>query len=245
MMCHKPTIFISVVAGLWSTPAQSFASPSALSTRVPPSVWTNRQHQQRIIRDVTKTQRRMLPLKSIPATIINNSLILLQNRALTRTIHFLLANTVYICRRSNIRNMSKRELLQIRLTRGDGVKLPLYVKNILAWQLFVNFVFPILELTARMFGYVSFYYFYPNAHGFGIIFEPLSAQSFTISKRAKSQIRCDWHRFSVNVGSVGRDGWRHPPSIERNWPHFDIPKKGWKHWPWRRQCEVVRHRKEK
>mmetsp|Transcript_14266 Transcript_14266/g.30784 ORF Transcript_14266/g.30784 Transcript_14266/m.30784 type:complete len:177 (-) Transcript_14266:14-544(-) len=175
MICDKPLILISVVAALWSTPAHSFASPSSalnersstFQRRVPPSVWTNRQHRQRIVRDVTKTQHRMLPLSSIPATIIHNSPILLQNRALNWTIHFLLANIVYICRRSNIRNMSKRELLQIRVARGDGVKLPLYVKNILAWQLFVNFVFPILELIARMFGYVSFYYFYPNAHGFG------------------------------------------------------------------------------
>eukprot|EP00814_Leptocylindrus_danicus_P012063 CAMPEP_0116013676 /NCGR_PEP_ID=MMETSP0321-20121206/5859_1 /TAXON_ID=163516 /ORGANISM="Leptocylindrus danicus var. danicus, Strain B650" /LENGTH=67 /DNA_ID=CAMNT_0003483253 /DNA_START=286 /DNA_END=489 /DNA_ORIENTATION=- len=56
-----------------------------------------------------------------------------------------------------------------------------------------------------------------------------------MSKRAKRQIRLDWHRFSVNVGNVGRDGYRHPPSVELNLPHLDVPAKGWKHWPWRRR----------
>lgn len=151
------------------------------------------------------------------------------------TIYCLVANIIYLLRRSCVRNMPKRKLLQIRMTRENGVTIPLYITNLIAWQLFVNFIFPMLEPTSRVFGYVSFYYFYPNANGLGIVFEPLSVQDQPMSKRAKHQIRLDWHRFSVNVGNVGRDGYRHPPSVERNLPHLDVPQLGWKHWPWRRK----------
>jgi hypothetical protein len=153
------------------------------------------------------------------------------------TIYLLATNLIYLFRRSSIRNMPKRKLLQIRITR-DGVTVPLYITNLVAWQLFVNFVFPILEPMSRLFGYVSFYYFYPNASGLGVIFEPLSVQDQSMTKRAKHQIRLDWHRFSVNVGNIGRDGYRHPPSVERNLPHLDVPILGWKHWPWRRKYSI-------
>lgn len=152
--------------------------------------------------------------------------------------YMLITNTAYLLRRSHIRDMTKRKLLQIRTTREEGVSLRLHMTNILVWQLFVVFIFPLLEPTSRIFGYVSFYYFYPNASGMGIVFEPLSVQSLSMSKRTKSQIRCDWHKFSVNVGRVGRDGYRHPPKVERNLPHLDIPARGWKHWPWRRKLGV-------
>ena len=89
-----------------------------------------------------------------------------------------------------------------------------------------------------MFGHVFFYYFYPNARGLGVILELLLVQSFPVSNRAKHQIRVKWHRFSVDVGVVGTDGYRHPPSVERNLPHLDAPKLGLKHWPWRRRRSV-------
>ncbi|KAL3776318.1 hypothetical protein ACHAWO_002712 [Cyclotella atomus] len=131
--------------------------------------------------------------------------------------------------------MSKRRLLQVRISREDGVSIPLYITNLLAWQFFVTFIFPFLEPIARLLGHVSFYYFYPNASGLGIVFEPLSVQDQSMNKRVKYQTRLDWHRFSVNVGGIGRDGYRHPPSVERNLPHLDVPRLGWKHWPWRRK----------
>ncbi len=120
------------------------------------------------------------------------------------TIYILLANTIYLFRRSHIRNMPKRRLLKIRTTREVGVGIPLYIANIVAWQIFTLVLFPFLEVISRIFGYVSFYYFYPNANGCGIIFEPLGIQNLPMSKRTKQQIRIDWHRFSMNVGNVGR-----------------------------------------
>jgi len=159
------------------------------------------------------------------------------------TVYFLLANTIYLFRRSHLRKIPKRRLLKIRTTREEGVKIPLYIANIIAWQIFTLVVFPFLEVISRIFGYVSFYYFYPNASGCGIIFEPLAIQHLPMSKRTKQQIRLDWHRFSVNVGNVGRDGYRHPPSLERNLPHLDVPQLGWKHWPWRRRYPVAEARK--
>lgn len=167
-----------------------------------------------------------------------NPVFSVEQPALFCTMYWLAANMVYLLRRSCIRNMSTTKLLQIRLARENGVTIPLYFTNLLVWQIFVNFLFPMLEPTSRLFGYVSFYYFYPNASGMGIIFEPVAVQGLHMNKRAKHQIRLDWHRFSVNVGPPGRDGFRHPPSVERNMPHLDVPKLGWKHWPWRRKHHV-------
>ena len=150
-------------------------------------------------------------------------------------LYSFIANMIYLLRRSCIRKMPKRRLVKIRLTKETGVTIPLYITNLLVWQIFVTFIFPLLEPISRLFGYVSFYYFYPNASGLGVIFEPVAVQDLPMNKRAKHQIRLDWHKFSVNVGGIGRDGYRHPPSVERNLPHLDIPKLGWKHWPWRRK----------
>mmetsp|Transcript_1366 Transcript_1366/g.1831 ORF Transcript_1366/g.1831 Transcript_1366/m.1831 type:complete len:196 (-) Transcript_1366:226-813(-) len=150
------------------------------------------------------------------------------------SVYMIAANFLYLSRRSYLRQMSKRKLLQIRTSREDCTTFTLYMTTVAVWQLFV-FVFPIVETVARMFGKVSFFYSYPNAGGLGFILEPRRAQHLSISKRTKQQIRFDWHRFSVNVGGIGREGYRHPPSIEMNRPHVDIPSKGLKHWPWRRR----------
>ena len=176
-------------------------------------------------------------LSHIDATFFSNTIppMLSEKPALFFAIYSLLANTIYLLRRSHIRNMPKRTLFQIRLTRENGVSLPLYITNLLVWQLFVNFIFPFLEPISRLLGHVSFYYFYPNANGLGIIFEPLSIQDQPMNKRTKQQIRLDWHEFNFNIGNIGRDGYRHPPCVSRNLPHLDVPKLGWKHWPWRRK----------
>ena len=147
-------------------------------------------------------------------------------------------NILYLSRRSNLRRMTKRQLWKIRTTREAGVSLRLFLVMILSWQAFV-LVFPLVEPVARCFSHVSFFYSYPNAGGVGIILEPTNVQHLNANKRAKKQIRFDWHRFSVNVGGIGRDGYRHPPSICINRPHLDIPKLGLKHWPWRRRHKVA------
>ncbi len=151
-----------------------------------------------------------------------------------------LTNLLYIARRSNIRKMSKRKLWKIRTTREPGVSFRLFIIMLLSWQAFV-FIFPVVELAARCFSQVSFFYTYPNAGGVGVILEPLKVQHMKQNKRAKHQIRFDWHRFNLNVGGIGRDGYRHPPKTEMNAPHLDIPKLGMKHWPWRRRYKVIDH----
>lgn len=161
--------------------------------------------------------------------------IITQRSALVALSYILVANAIYLQRRSHLRKMTKRKLLQIRTTREEGVNLLLHITNLLAWQVFVTSVFPILEPLSRMCGFVSFYYFYPNANGCGIIFEPLAVQHLPMKKRQRSQMRLDWHKFSYNVGKIGRDGFRHPPSVERNLPHIDAPLLQMKHWPWRRK----------
>ena len=174
--------------------------------------------------------------------------------------YMLIANFIYIARRAHLREMSKYELLRIRTTREPNTSLRLYITTVFVWQCFVA-VFPIVECWARFLcpdistmiqkctpklrPHVSFFYSYPNAHGCGIILEPLDIQksittqrglrAISISKRTKQQIRLDWHRFQVNVGEIGRDGFKHPPTKQYNLPHVDIPCVGYKHWPWRRR----------
>ncbi len=115
--------------------------------------------------------------------------------------------------------------------------MSLYLTILLAWQAFVV-VFPLLEPVSRCLGQCSFFYSYPNAGGVGIIFEPRDVQHMKQNYRVKHQVRLDWHRFKLNVGGVGREGYRHPPSVVKNLPHLDIPKMGLKHWPWRRRIQV-------
>lgn len=224
----KQCVSFAIVIGCWTSPPSHSLMMPAGNLRRSSENCANIMHDPHRMRRRT-TQCNMIPLP-IPASIAANPTI-------TMTIYALITNFAYLARRAHIRNMSKRKLLQIRLDR-EGCEIPLYITNLLAWQIFVTSIFPVLEPMSRLFGYISFYYFYPNANGMGIIFEPLSVQSLPMPKRAKSQIRCDWHKFSFNVGAVGRDGYRHPPAVERNVPHIDAPKLGWKHWPWRRQHNV-------
>jgi len=149
-------------------------------------------------------------------------------------IYAVTTNVLYLARRSHLRSCKKREIFKVRTTREEGVSRRFHVLLVLIWQLFVLSIFPLSEPLAMMFGRTSFYFTYPNAHGFGIIAEPLRIQHLKASKRAKEQIRFDWHRFSVNIGRADRFGNMHPPSVTRNLPHLDYPKKGLKHWPWRR-----------
>mmetsp|Transcript_45889 Transcript_45889/g.53680 ORF Transcript_45889/g.53680 Transcript_45889/m.53680 type:complete len:201 (-) Transcript_45889:173-775(-) len=149
-------------------------------------------------------------------------------------VYMIAANFCYLSRRAHLRKRTRISLLRIRTMREPGVTLSLYLTMLLTWQTFTA-VFPVVELVARILGHVSFFYSYPNAAGVGIIFEPLPAQCLSMSKRVKQQIRIDWHKFKYNVGDIGRDGYRHPPTRYRNLPHVDIPKRKVKHWPWRRK----------
>ena len=182
-------------------------------------------------------------LNSALSTPLTNNIGPMSTTILNASLYMTAANLIYLARRSHLRKMSKRQLLQIRLTQEPGVSNQLYVIILLTWQIFVA-IFPIVEILARLCGKVSFFYSYPNAHGLGFILEPLHVQHLKMNKRVREQIRLDWHRFSVNVGGVGRDGFRHPPSREMNMLHLDIPKKGMKHWPWRRRHVHTHHEQD-
>jgi hypothetical protein len=144
------------------------------------------------------------------------------------------SNLAYLARRANLRRTTMRIIFQIRTMRDPEASLSMFLICLFAWQAFVA-VFPLTETVARSLGYASFFYRYPKANGGGCILEPLWVQELPSNQRAREQIRFDWHRFKYNVGGIGRDGYRHPPTLERNLPHFDIPKKRIKHWPWRRR----------
>lgn len=177
------------------------------------------------------------------------------------------ANLLYLARRAHLRQMTMRELWKIRTTREEGVSRLLFGGMIVAWQMLV-LVFPIVEPCLRFSsswmrlcrsssllqkptslpsvypknteqpGWTIFFYSYPKAQGGGYILEPLACQHLGANQRAKQQIRFDWHSFKYNVGPIGRDGFRHPPAIERNLPHIDIPRYQMRHWPWRKQYKI-------
>lgn len=145
------------------------------------------------------------------------------------------ANILYLARRAQIRKQSMKTMLNYRIEREPGVTVPVYMFFLLAWQCFVV-IFPILEPLVRLVSnYCCFFYSYPNAQGVGFILEPLALQHSSTTRRVKRQIRLDWHKFSINVGEVGRNGYRHPPVKEMHRPHIDAPGWGIKHWPWRRR----------
>jgi len=152
-------------------------------------------------------------------------------------LYLIVSNAGYLWRRAALRRTSMFDIFRIRTTLEPGVSLRFFGLYLLAWQVLV-LVYPLTETVAWFFGYASFFYSYPNAKGGGYILEPLSVQNLPGNKRAKEQLRLDWHRFKYNRGRVGRDGFKHPPSVERNLPHVDIPKKQVKHWPWRRRHGV-------
>ena len=184
-------------------------------------------------------------ISSAVSTMTSSPPLFIQNlgaispQLMTSATYLTISNIIYLSRRSHLRQMPKRQLWKIRTTREPGVSIPLFLTIVFVWQSFVLF-FPIVETVCRIaLQRVSFFYSYPNAGGFGIILEPLNVQDLKQSARAKKQVRFDWHRFSLNVGAVGRDGYRHPPVVVRNLPHIDAPQRGMKHWPWRRKwkCE--------
>lgn len=231
------TIARCLVLAVFLAKAHSFSISAFLSTT---SFATRTQTRQTTIHNPISSHSHGRTSTLCKMSLLQNSFMstITQTPALSVPIYMLITNTIYLLRRSHLRSMQKRKLLKIRLTREDGVSLSLYVKNLAAWQFFVNCMFVILEPLSKVGGYCCFYYFYPNAGGCGLIFEPLNAQHLPMSKRSKKQIRLDYHRFSLNIGNIGRDGYRHPPSIERNLPHIDIPQLQMKHWPWRRRHKV-------
>lgn len=155
--------------------------------------------------------------------------------AATVIVYMVSANLLYVSRRAHLRRRRKRDIWNVRCHRDEGVSWRLYGVFLLSWQLFVG-LYPVVETIARLFGFVAFMYAYPNAHGVGYILEPLAVQPLSVHQLTKHQIRLDWHSFRVNIGTIGRDGYRHPPTVEWNLPHVDAPRWGIKHWPWRRKC---------
>lgn len=171
----------------------------------------------------------------------------------------LFANLLYLARRASLRRMTIRELWKIRTTREEGVSRFLFAGMLVAWQVLV-LIFPFVEPCLRFWrmgrhplsppqaaayprntnrpGWTIFFYSYPKAQGGGYILEPLACQHLGANQRAKQQIRFDWHKFKYNVGPIGRDGFRHPPTVQRNLPHIDIPRYQMKHWPWRKHYKI-------
>jgi hypothetical protein len=147
--------------------------------------------------------------------------------------YLLTANCAYVVRRSRLHTrLSTKDVVRMHLTR-DGMSLPHFLACLLAWQCFVAFIWPPLELGCRVANHASFFYYYSKAGGMGIVLEPLNCMHLPGGKRRKYQTRLDWHQIPINIGPCARNGFRHPPTIRRNLPHIDVPRLGVRHWPWR------------
>jgi hypothetical protein len=153
-------------------------------------------------------------------------------------VYMVAANYIYLTRRAQIRQETKITMLNYRIVREEGVSIPMHLIFLSVWQTFVA-LFPLVELiSTHVFDYCCLFYSYPKANGCGILWEPIKVQHLPLNQRSKHQIRLDWHRFSINVGPIGRDGYRHPPSRQVNLPHLDIPQMGMKHWPWKKRRKI-------
>ena len=170
---------------------------------------------------------------------VNSGILPAATATLTMAAPYILCcNLLYLARRSHLRKTTMMEILKIRTTREVGFSRGMFCLILLAWQLLVA-LYPLVEPVASVaFGYTFFFYSYPNANGAGYILEPLNVQHLRANQRTKTQFRLDWHRFKYNVGEIGRDGYRHPPSRTENLPHIDFSPKGIKHWPWRRRMRM-------
>ena len=108
------------------------------------------------------------------------------------------------------------------------------------WIAVFSPIYPILEILLRPFRLAAFFYYYPNANGFGLLVERIADKKCD----REQMLRLDWHRFTVNVGKPGKPyeyggRSRHPPSVVLNLPHIDLPFRGVRHWPWRQYPHIV------
>ena len=81
------------------------------------------QHRVPNKRTTNNRDHRRMQLNMMPLTIYSNPTTYIPTYCLVT----LVTNFIYLSRRSVIRNMSKRRLLRIRLTREDGVSLRLVI----------------------------------------------------------------------------------------------------------------------
>lgn len=127
-----------------------------------------------------------------------------------------------------------------------------YSTALLSWIGVFGPLYPLLEFALRPFGLSAFWYYYPRANGAGLLVEELASKDDdnfpskkgNVSRRGRQVFRLDWHRFCVNVGPRGKPFphggvSRHPPSIELNRLHVDLPHIGVKHWPWKQHSAFM------
>jgi len=151
----------------------------------------------------------------------------------------------YCCRRGTLRGLGAREVARRHFTRGPD--WPAGANGHVGFALACAVCFglympayPLIEPCLRTAGLSSFYFYYPKANGAGMLIERVNPTS---NERGEQILRLDWHRFNVNVGKPGRayvgptGGWsRHPPTLQFNLPHIDLPTRGVRHWPWRQHA---------
>lgn len=153
---------------------------------------------------------------------------------------YVAASTALYCfRRAALHKLTAAEVLRRHLTYEPGWPAGFrgrvgFAASFIAWLALFQPIYPLLELGLRMNNLASFFYYYPNANGAGLLVQRISPK--------EQVLRLDWHRFNVNVGMAGKTaecglGYeyvsRHPPSMQLNRLHCDFPTMGVRHWPWR------------
>ena len=175
----------------------------------------------------------MLPLHALP-------------RPALATAYIAATASAYCFRRAVLHNLSPFEVLRRHVQWESGWPAGArgvigFWASVLAWLVIFCPAYPLLAFGLRPAGFSSFFYYYPNANGAGLLIERLSPLREQV-------LRVDWHRFNVKVGKPGRPFEQsglfglplgvshHPPAIELNLPHLDFGSV--RHYPWKQHTNL-------
>jgi hypothetical protein len=116
-----------------------------------------------------------------------------------------------------------------------------HLAHVTAWLLLFQPLYPVLEVCLFPFDMAAFWFYYPSANGSGLIIDSRALRRSGKRGNAAQCFRLDWHRFGINVGAAypPPNTGRHPPKVECNLPHIDLPQRGVRHWPWRQHTETL------
>jgi len=146
---------------------------------------------------------------------------------------YIVAACCYYCSRHGaFSNQSARAIFIGKFLRPKEMSHGAFLLACTGWLGFL-LLYPLAEPLAALLGYSLFYFYYPNADGAGLIFQPRKT-SWSLGRSPLSEnIRLDWHRFNINVGAPLPTGGFAPPKRQLNLPHINSAARRLRTWPWR------------
>jgi len=151
-------------------------------------------------------------------------------------IPYFLGSLYSYCRRSGYRHgIGSWEVLAKKLRRPNNMRCRTFAAALFGWLCFIWF-YPMLEIICSVLGRSTFFYYYPNAQGAGMIFSP--AWSTASARDVRNQaVRLDWHLIHIQVPSGAGD--YQSSSVTLNVPHLTVPAHGLKAWPWKQHLWLI------